>query len=318
VSWLLTGGAGYIGAHVAQAFTQSGLDVVVLDDLSTGLRDRLAPDTAFVPADVLDTGAVRLALREYAVTGVVHLAAKKAVGESVARPLHYWHENVGGTRSVLDAMQAEHIDQLVFASSAAVYSNPVEDASSADPAWPANPYGKTKLVCEWMIQDVARATGMRWASLRTFNAAGATAPHLADRSESNRIPLVLSAITAGRRPKVFGADYPTADGSCERDYVHVADVARAHLVAARALAAGRAPNTTYDIGRGAAVSVKHVIQIVAEVSGTPIDYQVVERRPGDPARIVALDNKANADLPWRASHNLRDIIESAWIARGDR
>ena len=320
MTWLLTGGAGYIGAHVARAFAQSGFGVVVLDDLSTGIRGRLTPDTPFVPASVLDTDAVRLALREHAVTGVVHLAAKKAVGESVARPLHYWQENVGGIWSLLDAMLAEHVDQLVFASSAAVYGDSKADRvdEESEPLRPTNPYGETKVACERMIERVSSSTGLRWAALRAFNVTGTATPHLADRSGSNLVPLVFAASRTGNRPTVFGADYPTADGSCERDYVHVADVAEAHVAAARALAAGRNLNTVYNLGRGVGSSVKQVVQIVAEVTGTPNDYQVAPRRPGDPARLVALTHKANAELKWRSSQDLRDILESVATADADQ
>ncbi|NHC15715.1 UDP-glucose 4-epimerase GalE [Motilibacter deserti] len=318
MTWLLTGGAGYIGAHIALALQESGLGAVVLDDLSTGVRERLGPDIPLVEANVLDTAAVRRALREHEVTGVVHLAAKKAVGESVERPLYYWQQNVTGLESLLTAMQDEGVEQLVFSSSSSVYGEPqtedvVEDVVQTALQRPVSPYGETKLVGEWVIEDFGKATGTRWASLRYFNVAGAGAPQLGDTGVFNLVPLTFQAITEGRSPKVFGDDYATRDGSCIRDYIHVVDLAEAHVAAARKLAAGPLAEA-YNIGRGEGSTVKEVMEVTRRVTGIDFEYEVVARRPGDPARVVARPEKANAGLGWTAKRDLEDMIASAWEA----
>jgi len=314
MTWLITGGAGYIGAHIAIALQRAGLGVVAFDDLSTGLRGRLPGDVPLVEASVLDTDAVRAALREHDVEGVVHLAAKKAVGESVEQPLLYWRQNVGGFESLLRAMDAEGVDRLVFSSSAAVYGTPDDDIVTEDARTaPQSPYGETKLVCEWMLRDVAAATGMRWAALRYFNVAGCGAPHLGDTSVSNLVPLTLQAISEGRRPQVFGDDYPTRDGSCIRDYIHVVDLAEAHVAAAAKMSEGPL-GEIYNIGRGEGVTVKEVMAVAREATGADLEYDVVGRRAGDPAAYYADPTKATRDLGWKASRDLEDMVRTAWEA----
>ena len=311
---MLTGGAGYIGAHVIVALQRAGHEVVVLDDLSTGERDRVPAGVPLVEASVLDGDAVRRALRDHEVSGVVHLAAKKAVGESVAEPLLYYRENVEGFRVLLDAMLATGTDRMVFSSSCATYGSPDVDVITEEtPQHPINPYGETKLVCEWMLRDVARATGLSWASLRYFNVAGAGAPELGDTGVHNLIPLVFRALDRGEAPRVFGGDYPTPDGTCIRDYIHVADLADAHVAAADRLEAGGA-GAAYNVGRGEGASVKEVVAVVAEVTGRDVTPDVVDRRPGDPPRLVADPTGAQRDLGWRASRDLRDMVASAWEA----
>jgi len=312
--WLLTGGAGYIGAHVARALQSAGLGVVVLDDLSTGVRERLSPDVPLVEANMLDTATVEKTLRKYQVSGVVHLAAKKAAGESVEKPLLYWRENAEGTRCLLEAMTAAGVSRIVFSSSSSVYGEPeTEDVAEDAPTRPVSPYGETKLVSEWMIRDLGSASDLAWASLRYFNVAGAGAPELGDTGVFNLIPLVFQAITTGGRPQVFGDDYDTRDGSCIRDYIHVVDLAEAHVAAARKLLEGPV-NAAYNIGRGEGSTVKEVLEVVREVTGIDFDYGVVGRRGGDPSRVVARPEKANAELGWRAQHDLRDMVVSAWEA----
>jgi UDP-glucose 4-epimerase len=312
MTWLLTGGAGYIGAHVAHAFTDAGREVAVLDDLSTGDVERLPAQVPLVRASVLDEVSVRAALRDHRVTGVVHLAAKKAVGESVADPLQYYRENVSGFEALLRAVRDEGVERVVFSSSAAVYGMPDVDLVTEDtPTLPINPYGETKLVCEWMLRAAARAHGLRWLSLRYFNVAGAGSPGLADRGANNLIPLVFRALDRGEPPQVFGADYPTPDGSCVRDYIHVADLAEAHLAAADRLERD-GTSGTYNVGRGQGSSVFEVLAVVRKVTGVEVEPRVVDRRLGDPARLVASASAIERDLGWVAQRDLRDMVASAW------
>ncbi len=316
MTWLLTGGAGYIGAQVALALRDAGRDVVVLDDLSSGDEGRLPAGVPLVRASVLDEAAVRSALAGHQVTGVVHLAAKKAVGESVADPLKYYRENVSGFEVLLRAMRDEGVDRMVFSSSAAVYGMPDVDIITEDsPTRPINPYGETKLVCEWMLRDAARAHGLTWTSLRYFNVAGSGEPALADRGANNLIPLVFRALDRGKPPQVFGADYPTPDGSCVRDYIHVGDLAEAHVAAADRLESGGLSGT-YNVGRGEGASVFEVLAVVREVTGVDIEPKVVDRRPGDPARLVASAAAIERDLGWTARRDLRDMVASAWEGWG--
>lgn len=318
MTWLLTGGAGYIGAHVARALLEAGLGVVVLDDLSTGRRDRVPEGVPFVRASVLDGRAVQAALSEHRIRGVVHLAAKKSVPESLARPLHYYEENVGGFGVLLGAMAEVGVDRIVLSSSCSVIGTPPEELVDEDtPARPESPYGRTKLACEWMLADAAATCRLDHACLRYFNVAGAGARELGDTGVFNLIPLVFQALTTGQRPQVFGGDYPTRDGSCIRDYIHVVDLARAHVSAARRLESldGKAPfGRTYNVGRGVGSTVKEVMATVAEVTGRQVDFEVIGRRAGDPARIVGVVDRIAAELGWRAEHDLADMVRSAWAA----
>jgi UDP-glucose 4-epimerase len=314
MTWMLTGGAGYIGAHIVRAFDAAGLPVVVLDDLSTGIRENVPPDVPFVRASVGDSEAVRAALREHEVTGVLHLAAQKAVAESVAKPLLYWDENVGGMRSLLQSCLDEGVDRVLFSSSAAVFGNPpVDFVTEETPVAPVSPYGETKLVGEWMLRDVAAATGLRWAALRYFNVAGAGAPELADRSVNNLVPMTFQALTEGRNPQLFGDDYDTRDGSCIRDYIHVVDLAEAHAAAAARLDA--APiGEVFNVGRGEGVTVSEVFATVREVTGIDFTVDVVGRRAGDPAAYFADATKIGKELDWTARLDLTDMVRSAWEA----
>ena len=313
-TWLLTGGAGYIGAHVLRAVQASGRDVVVLDDLSTGLARKVPPGVPLVQANVADHAAVAAALREYDVTGVVHLAAKKAVGESVERPEYYYRENVDGMLSLLEAMAEVGTRCFVYSSSAAVYGNPAAEFVAEDAARnPESPYGQTKVVGEWITSNAAVNRDLSWISLRYFNVAGAGSPDLGDTSVFNLIPMVYRALTTGQRPQVFGDDYPTPDGSCIRDYIHVSDLADAHVTAA-ARCEGETVGTVYNVGRGQGVSVIEVIDAVSAVLGQDADAQITARRPGDPAQLVALVDKIQDELGWSASKDLHDMVASAWEA----
>jgi len=314
MTWLVTGGAGYIGAHVVRAMVGDGQSVVALDDLSTGAAARVDPAAVLVQGSVLDRALVRRVVQEHDVQGVVHVAAKKQVGESVADPLLYYRENLEGLVSVLEACQAGGVDRFVFSSSAATYGLPDVDMVTEDtPGVPLSPYGETKLIGEWLLRDCATAYGLRTMALRYFNVAGAASPDLGDPGLFNLVPLVFQALTEGRRPKVFGDDYPTPDGTCIRDYVHVGDIADAHLAAAKALDAGQ-PGATYNIGRGEGSSVLDVLRVVGEVTGQDTTPEVVARRPGDPARIVARVDRIREGLGFAAQHDLRAIVESAWSA----
>jgi UDP-glucose 4-epimerase len=312
MTWLVTGGAGYIGAHVVRALVADGQQVVVLDDLSTGDRSRVDPGSVLVEGTVLDRGLVRQVLGDHSVRGVVHIAAKKQVGESVADPLLYYRENVEGLVALLDGCREQGVDRFVFSSSAATYGLPdVDLVTEQTPGVPLSPYGESKLIGEWLLRDCAVAYGLRVMALRYFNVAGAATPELADPGVFNLVPLVFRALTAGERPKVFGDDYPTPDGTCIRDYVHVADIADAHLAAARALDAG-AGSATYNIGRGEGSSVLDVLRVVGEVTGLDTAHETVARRPGDPARVVAAVDRIREGLGFEARHDLRSMVESAW------
>jgi UDP-glucose 4-epimerase len=316
MTWLLTGGAGYIGAHIVRSLRAAGFRVVVLDDLSTGLAERVPAGVPLVEASVLDREAVVAALREYQVRGVIHLAAKKAAGESVERPLHYYKENVTGFAHLLEAMVEADVDRIVFSSSSSVYGNAEDEYVPEDaPKRPESPYGETKLICEWLLHDVARASGLRYASLRYFNVAGAGDRELGDTGVFNLIPMTFQALTQGRPPQVFGDDYPTRDGSCVRDYIHVGDLADAHLAAARRLEAAPLEfGESYNVGRGEGSTVKEVLETVRAVTGQDFEYVVTGRRAGDPAQVVALADKIRDELGWVAKHELTDMVASAWEA----
>jgi UDP-glucose 4-epimerase len=314
MTWLLTGGAGYIGAHLVRAFQQADMPVVVLDDLSAGIRENVPAEVPFVHASVADSQAVTAALREHEITGVLHLAAKKAVGESVAKPLLYWDENVGGMRALLQACVDVGVDRVLFSSSAAVYGTPPSDRVTEETVTaPMSPYGESKLAGEWMLKDLATAAGLRWAALRYFNVAGAGAPELGDRSVANLVPLTFQALAAGRNPQLFGDDYPTRDGSCIRDYIHVLDLADAHVAAARRIDE-QDTGDLYNVGRGEGVTVKEVFETVRAVTGIDFTYDVAPRRAGDPAAYFADPAKIEKDLSWTAKRGLDDMVRSAWEA----
>ncbi|MFF7985532.1 UDP-glucose 4-epimerase GalE [Streptomyces sp. NPDC007901] len=313
MTWLITGGAGYIGAHVVRAMTEAGERTVVYDDLSTGIAERVPEDVPLVVGSTLDGERVAHALAEHEVTGVVHLAAKKQVGESVDRPLHYYHENVEGLRVLLEAVTEARVPSFVFSSSAAVYGMPdVDLVTEETPCLPMSPYGETKLAGEWLVRATGRATGLSTASLRYFNVAGAASPELADVGVYNLIPMVFEKLTENAPPRVFGDDYPTPDGTCVRDYIHVVDLAEAHVAAARALQADPGRELTLNIGRGEGVSVREMIDRINSVTGYDRPPTVTPRRPGDPARVVASADRITTELGWKAKHDIHDMITSAW------
>ncbi|NBM15761.1 UDP-glucose 4-epimerase GalE [Streptomyces sp. GC420] len=315
MSWMVVGGAGYIGAHVVRAMRSGGQPAVVYDDLSTGEADRVPDGTPLVVGSVLDRPRLAAAFREHQVTGVVHVAAKKQVAESVERPLYYYRENVTGLQILLDVMREAGADRLVFSSSAAVYGMPdVNLVTESTPCVPMSPYGETKLVGEWLIRDAARAYGLRAVSLRYFNVAGAAAPELADTGVSNLVPMVFERIESARPPRIFGDDYPTPDGTCIRDYIHVQDIASAHVEAARRLAGTEGGLClTLNIGRGEGVSVRDMVDRILRITGHQgLAPEVAPRRPGDPARVVASADRIREELGWAARYGVDEMIESAW------
>jgi len=316
MTWLVTGGAGYIGSHVVRAFREAGEGVVVVDSLSSGHRSFVPADVAFVEANVLDGDQVRRALEEHHVNGVVHLAGFKYAGVSVTRPLHTYQENVTGTVSLLEQMAAVGVDTIVFSSSAATYGTPdVHLVTENTPVSPESPYGQSKLIGEWLLRDQEVATGLRHTSLRYFNVVGSATDELYDTSPHNLFPIVLDLLTRGETPQINGADYPTPDGTCVRDYIHVADLARSHVSAARTLASGGRLEPVYNLGSGLGVSVREIMTAIATVTGIAFDPAVGPRRPGDPARIVASGALAERDLDWKMRHTLEEMVASAWQAR---
>ncbi|WP_189772308.1 UDP-glucose 4-epimerase GalE [Streptomyces tauricus] len=323
MTWLITGGAGYIGAHVARAMAEAGERVLVLDDLSAGVPARLPDGIPLVQGSSLDGELLKRVLAEHAVTGVVHLAARKQVGESVAQPTRYYQENVGGLATLLDAVAGAGVRRFLFSSSAAVYGNPDVDLITEDtPRAPLSPYGETKLAGEWLVRAAGRAHGIDTVCLRYFNVAGAAAPELADTGVFNVVPMVFDRLTRDEAPRIFGDDYPTPDGTCVRDYIHVADLAEAHLAAARRLASSDAPGSTsgaggagdltVNIGRGEGVSVRELLTLIGEVTGDTRPVLVEPRRPGDAPRAVASAALAAEELGWSARRSVREMVESAW------
>ena len=316
MSWLVTGGAGYIGSHVVRAFEAQGLEVVVVDDLSSGHRGFVSDRTPFVEGSILQTQLLVSAMREHAVEGVVHLAGFKYAGVSVERPLHTYEQNVTGTAHLLAAMDEAGVPHLVFSSSAATYGTPdVDLVTEETPTAPESPYGESKLIGEWLIRDVAVATGLRHTSLRYFNVVGSGSDDLFDTSPHNLFPIVFDMLLAGRTPRINGDDYDTPDGTCVRDYVHVADLAHSHVVAAQRLAAGEELQPVYNLGSGDGVSVAEIMSAIRSVTGIDFTPEVGPRRPGDPARIVATGEAASRDLDWQMRHSLEDTVASAWRAR---
>ena len=313
-TWLVTGGAGYIGSHVVRSLMASGRDVVILDDFSMGLRRRVPEGVPVVEADVHDAAVLAHTFRTHQIDGVIHLAAKKAAGESVGIPLFYYRENVDGLLTVLEAMEGTGVRRMVFSSSAAVYGTPEANPVTEEALLrPESPYGETKVIGEWLARDAGVAWDLSWSALRYFNVAGAAADELGDNSVNNLIPMVFRALDEGRRPQVFGDDYPTPDGTCIRDYIHVQDLADAHVAAAARCETGQRTDV-FNVGRGQGSSVREVMDMVAEVLGRDIAPEVVARRAGDPPATFADTTRIEAELDWRATRDLRDMVASAWSA----
>ncbi len=312
---LVVGGAGYIGSHCVQLLARRGVEVVVYDDLSTGHREAL--QAPLVHASLGDREALARALAEVRPAAVVHFAAKCYVGESVTEPSKYYRENVQYTWNLLEEMRAAGVRDIVFSSTCATYGEPqVVPIPDDHPQNPINPYGRTKLHMEHMMKDFARAYGIRYVALRYFNAAGASRDGSIGEDhdpETHIIPLVLQ-VALGQRPlvKVFGDDYPTRDGTCVRDYIHVEDLADAHLRALVHLQSERG-NLECNLGTGQGFTVREIIETARRVTGHPIPYEVAPRREGDPAVLVSGGTRAGELLGWRPERGaLEDVLRDAW------
>ena len=314
---LVTGGAGYIGAHVVRLLEQAGTDVIVVDNLSTGQASRIGT-AKLVELDVAADSSVAVltdVMKDNGVTAVIHFAAQKQVGESVARPAYYYQQNVNGMANVITAMEAAGTRDLVFSSSAATYGMPPvavvdEDVTAA----PINPYGETKLVGEWLGRAAGKAWGMRFAALRYFNVAGAGWDDLGDPAKLNLITMVLDRVAKGQDPMVFGDDYDTPDGTCVRDYIHVLDLAKAHIAALDYLQLDERPFDTFNVGTGIGNSVTEVIDGLSKASGIDIRPVVTDRRPGDPPHLVGSCERINKVLGWYGTSTFDEILDSAWRA----
>jgi UDP-glucose 4-epimerase len=310
---LVTGGAGYIGSVVAAMLTGMGHEVVVLDDLSTGHAD------AVPPAATLRRGTIRDA-REVLGTGidaVLHFAAKSLVAESVAYPSRYWENNLGGTLALLEAMRVTGVRAIVFSSTAAVYGEPERTPiTETDPVRPTSPYGASKIAVDTALAEYARMHQFGAVSLRYFNVAGADADAAGTwrgerhRPETHLIPTVLSKARSGETVALFGDDYPTPDGTCVRDYIHVADLARAHLLALEGVRPGA--HQVYNLGSGTGYSNREVLDACREATGLDIPAEVAPRRPGDPAVLIASSEAISAKLGWHAERDLRAMVADAW------
>ena len=308
---LVTGGAGYIGAHVSELLQENGYSVRIFDDFSNGLERRVKNFKDIFKGNITDREAVVKSME--GMDAVIHLAAKKAVGESVSNPLKYYTNNVGGTMNVLAAMSLKKVNKLVFSSSAAVYSPNEKDAiEESDPTDPLSPYGATKLLSEQLISKVGQAEGFSTISLRYFNVVGSKKVEFGDNSRDNLVPKVFAAFKEGKSPEIYGADYPTKDGTCIRDYIHVQDLAEAHLVALKQL--DTQVDGVYNVGSGTGYSVKEIFDQLEESMAVKLNPVISARRPGDSPKLIASIKKIEKDLGWRPKATLKEMIDSAWAA----
>jgi UDP-glucose-4-epimerase GalE len=319
---LVTGGAGYIGSHAVKALHAAGHRVTVYDNLSAGHREAARFAHTIVEGEIHDTDRLRRALRDNSCEGVMHFAAWLSVGESVRDPAGYYRNNVLGALAVLDAMVAEQVHSLVFSSTAAVFGNPVETPiTEAHPTAPINSYGETKLAIERALPHYERAYGLRAVVLRYFNASGADPDGELGEDHDPELHLIPRAIDAalGRDTfQIFGEDYETPDGTCLRDYIHVTDLAEAHILAMNSLRKG-GPSATYNLGNGRPTSVREIVDSVARVTGQPVPLTVGPRREGDPGVLFASSDRIRRDLGWKPRYEDVDtIVRTAWAWRKDR
>ncbi|QCX33917.1 UDP-glucose 4-epimerase GalE [Caloramator sp. E03] len=313
---LVTGGAGYIGSHTVRLLQRMGKNVIVYDNLSTGHRNAVKQGI-FVEGDIFDSELLKDTIRRYSIDSVVHFAAFSLVGESMEKPEKYYKNNVMGTLNLLEAMLSCNVKKLVFSSTAAVYGEPEQIPITEDITKnPTNVYGKTKLIMENAMEDYSKILGLKYIALRYFNACGADEDGDIGEDhnpESHLIPLILKTCLGLRDSiKIYGDDYPTSDGTCVRDYIHVNDLALAHYLALEALYDGKDSNV-YNLGNGSGFTVKEVINSAEKVTGISIKKEVIGRREGDPAILIASSKKIEKDLNWKPKYtNIEDIIESAW------
>jgi UDP-glucose 4-epimerase len=312
---MVTGGAGYIGAHTSRLLAERGDYVLVVDDLVTGSTDRI-PGTPVIELNIANGSAVRLEslMREYSIEAVIHFAAQKQVAESVEKPAWYYEQNVGSVAQLLLAMEAAGVYKLIFSSSAAVYGEVSGLITEDSPTLPLNPYGATKLVGEQLVSAAAHAWPLRASSLRYFNVGGAGSPELGDTQALNLIPICFEQIAANKPPVIFGDDYDTIDGTCVRDYVHVSDVAQAHLAVLDALPQ-QPGNTVLNIGTGVGTTVREMVDAILRVTGSDLTATVLDRRAGDPAAVVGDVDSIRELTGWSARYTVSDIVESAWLSR---
>ena len=310
---LVTGGAGYIGAHVAHELLNEGYSVRIYDDFSNGLHKRV--DGKFrdiVEGDILDREKLIQAMQ--GVDAVIHLAAKKAVEESVKNPLKYYENNVGGTLNLLAAMSVKGVKKIVFSSSAAVYSPNDKDAvEETDPTVPLSPYGATKLLSEELISSVGNAEKISHISLRYFNVVGSAIPEFGDNSKDNLVPKVFLALKNGKRPEIYGTDYPTPDGTCIRDYIHVQDLAKAHVAALKKTESGFTGDV-YNVGSGKGYSVREMMNQISATLGKDANPQESAARAGDSPKLIASIKKIESELGWKPNATLKEMIDSSWAA----
>lgn len=320
---LVTGGAGYIGSHAVYELIRDGHDVIVLDNLSTGNKEAIHKDAKFVEADQLDKAALNKVFSDNKFDVVMHFSAKLIVPESVEHPLEYFENNVTGVRLILETMKNHGVKNIVFSSTAAVYGDQDKDVLTEDiPKTPINPYGASKLSCEWLIEASAKAYDMNYVIFRYFNVAGADKSGEIGQATKGRelthlIPVVIEA-ASGIRPEmqVFGDDYPTQDGTCIRDYIHVTDLAKAHVLGAKYAFNGK--SNIFNLGSKNGFSVKDVIDTSSKVLNKDIPHTIVGRRAGDPAKLVASNDKAKEELNWSPELTLEEMIKSDNTWRNDK
>jgi UDP-glucose 4-epimerase len=310
---LVTGGAGYIGAHVAAELLNEGYSVRIYDDFSNGLHRRV--DGKFrdlVEGDIQDREKLIQAMQ--GIDAVIHLAAKKAVEESVKNPLKYYENNVGGTLNLLAAMSVKGVKKIVFSSSAAVYSPNDKDAiEESDPTVPLSPYGATKLLSEELISSVGGAEKISNISLRYFNVVGSALPEFGDNSKDNLVPKVFLALKSGKRPEIYGTNYPTKDGTCIRDYIHVHDLAQSHVAALKKTESGFV-SSVYNVGSGNGFSVREMMNQISQTLGRDINPEESPARAGDSPKLIASIKKIEKELGWKPSATLKEMIDSSWVA----
>lgn len=319
MSVLVTGGCGYIGSHIVRSLKEKGEETVIVDDLSYGDEKR-AEGSKFYKLDICSPEArqeLQRIMQECSVKAVIHCAGRKQVGESVEKPIFYYRQNVGGFLNVIEAMKDGGVKNMIFSSSAAVYGEPPVDIvpEFGVEMAPINPYGQTKLFGEWMGNAVAKAFGINFCALRYFNVAGCESPDLADPSTLNLIPIVFERLSEFKAPVIFGDDYSTPDGTCVRDYIHVQDLARAHVCALEYLEGeGEKKYSAFNVGTGRGTSVKEIIEAIKKTTGIKFKEKIEGRRPGDPPMLIGNAELIGRVMGWQSEKSLEDIISSAWQA----